>query len=690
MSTQKRMMELVDLLNAHNIKYYVDANPEISDFEFDQLLQELLNLEQENPQWTVSHSPTKRVGGDITDRFEKVRHKYPMLSLSNTYSKEEIIEWQNRANKSINGEADLFSASELEVVMELKYDGLAISLWYEDGVLVRALTRGDGESGEDITANAKTIRSIPLKLKGDYPASFEIRGEVFLPRTEFDRLNQERIALGEEPYANPRNTAAGTIKQQNSGEVAKRNLDCFLYFVLGENLPFENHLQAIEAATRWGFKTPIHFERYIQTARTIDGVMDYINFWDTKRFELPFDIDGIVIKINRFDHQDELGLTAKSPRWAIAYKFKAERVSTPLLGVTYQVGRTGAITPVAQLKPVFLAGTTVKRASVHNADQIKKLDIAIGDWVFVEKGGEIIPKITGVDTAHSNANRVPLEFIKICPECGTDLIRQEGEAQHYCPNDDGCGPQLIGKIEHFVSRRAMNIDGLGSETVAGLFQNGMIKSYSDLYQLKAQQLIGLEFTVGDEQETKKRSLQAKSVENLLHGLEESKNVPFERVLFALGIRHVGETVAKKIAKALGSLKAVESATMEQLLEIEEVGERIAASVVSYFQKPEHQLWLNDLKAAGLQLKLDESQMQKLESEILKGLTVVVSGSFLHFSRDGIKQSVEANGGKIAGSISKKTDLVIAGEKMGPEKKKKAEELGIKVIDEQEYVAMIGN
>jgi DNA ligase (NAD+) len=684
------MFELVDLLNEHNHRYYILNAPVISDFEFDQMMHELQMLEQAYPDGVLDYSPTKRVGGDITDRFEKVKHAYPMLSLSNTYSQEEITEWQSRVSKLLIPSDEPQHSTSHEFAMELKYDGLAISLIYEDGVLVRALTRGDGEVGEDITANAKTIRSIPLRLDGQFPRKFEIRGEVFLPLAEFNRLNKEREERGEELYANPRNTAAGTLKQQDSREVAKRGLDCFLYYVMGENLPFNNHADALAAASSWGFKTPVAFPRYFETTSSIEGIMSFIEYWNKERHALPFDIDGIVIKLNSYSDQQELGMTAKSPRWAIAYKFKSESVSTPLLEIRYQVGRTGAITPVAYLKPVVLAGTTVKRASVHNADQIKKLDLCIGDYVFVEKGGEIIPKITGVDTAQRAENRIPVQFIEACPVCHAHLIRHEGEAQHYCPNEDGCDPQRIGKIEHFVGRKAMNVEGLGSETVAGLYHAGLIATYADIYELQVSQLLGLEFSVGEEDDIKKRSLQLKSVDNLMAGIAQSKGIPFERVLFALGIRFVGETVAKKLAKSFQHMEALMVADEEALLKVDEVGEKIAASVRSWFQKPEHLERIERLRAAGLQMSIDPSQQREAQSSILAGKTVVVSGVFEHFSRDGIKESVEANGGQIVGSISKKTGLLIAGDKMGPEKKKKAEELGVPVISEKEYMELIGS
>ncbi|MFN6379780.1 MAG: NAD-dependent DNA ligase LigA [Flavobacteriales bacterium] len=677
----KRIKELTQQLNEHNHRYYVLNAPVISDMEFDFLLKELEELEKEYPDYAEANSPTKRVGGDITDKFEKVAHSRPMLSLSNTYSKEDITDWEERIHKEVD--------TEIEYVMELKYDGVAIALHYKNGQFVRGITRGDGSVGEDVSSNIRTIRSIPLHLTGDFPASFEIRGEIFLPKKEFNKLNEERAKNGEELYANPRNTAAGTLKQQDSAEVAKRKLDCYLYYVLGENLVLPSHFENVEKAAEWGFKVPSSKQRLIEKATSIDGIMDFINYWDVHRHDLPFEIDGIVIKVNKLSLWDELGMTAKSPRWAIAYKFKAETARTRLNKVTYQVGRTGAITPVANLQPVVLAGTTVKRASLHNADQIAKLDIREGDLVLVEKGGEIIPKITGVVLEERPSNSEPLSYIQNCPECGTALIREEGEALHYCPNEIGCPPQIKGKMEHFISRKAMNIEGLGSETVAGLYDKGLVKDIADIYDLKFEQLLGLEFSVGDEEsgEVKKRSFQEKSVKNLIEGLETSKSVPFERVLFALGIRFVGETVAKKLVKHFKNIDALQNASREALLEADEVGEKIADSILYYFSEEKNRTIVRRLREAGLQF---ESQVTEstAASEKLKGLTFVVSGVFTNFSRDGIKESIEANGGKVSGSISSKTSYVLAGDDMGPSKRKKAEDLGVKIIGEAEYIEMI--
>ena len=686
----QRIEQLTSELNEHNHRYYVLNAPIISDYEFDQLLKELESLEQAHPELAKPNSPTKRVGGDITEKFEKVKHKYPMLSLSNTYNREEIIEWESRVHKGLGAGVDLFSLVEIDYVMELKYDGLAISLTYENGELIRGVTRGDGETGEDITANVRTIRSIPLKLRGNHPGLFEIRGEVFMPKAEFERLNAERLAKGEEPYANPRNTAAGTLKQQDSGEVAKRKLDCFLYYVYADDVAYNNHFDAISHASDWGFKTPSALLRYIEKTTTVDGIMAFIEHWDKARHDLPFDIDGAVVKVNRYAQQEELGLTAKSPRWAIAYKFKAETVSTLLHKITYQVGRTGAITPVANLEPVFLAGTTVKRASLHNADQIEKLDIREGDYVFVEKGGEIIPKVVGVDTARRADESIPHLYISHCPECRSELVRREGEALHYCPNENGCPPQIKGKMEHFISRKAMNIEGMGSETISGLYDQGLLRNVADIYDLRNEQLLGIEFTVSDEfgENPKKRSMQEKSVQNLMAGIETSKAVPFDRVLFAMGIRFVGETVAKKLAKHFKTIDAIASATFDQLIEAEEIGDKIAQSILDWFAVSDNRSMLERLRSAGLQLALSDEEGSPT-SDKLKGFTLVVSGVFQHFSRDGIKASIESHGGKVSGSISKKTSYVLAGENMGPEKRKKAEELGVAVIDEQQYRAMIG-
>ena len=690
-SARQRIAELTRELNEHNHRYYVLNAPSISDFEFDQLLKELEALEQAHPELTDANSPTKRVGGDITDKFEKVKHKYPMLSLSNTYNREEIIEWESRVHKGLGTGGDLFSSTEVEYVMELKYDGLAISLTYENGQLVRGVTRGDGETGEDITANVRTIRSIPLQLRGNHPGEFEIRGEVFMPRAEFDRLNRERAANGEEPYANPRNTAAGTLKQQDSGEVAKRKLDCFLYYVYAQDVNYDNHFDAISHANDWGFKTPPANLRYIEKTNSVDGIMSFIEYWDKARHDLPFEIDGVVVKVNRYAQQDELGLTAKSPRWAIAYKFKAETVSTLLHKITYQVGRTGAITPVANLEPVALGGTTVKRASLHNADQIEKLDIREGDYVFVEKGGEIIPKVIGVDLSRRPTHSGPHSYISHCPECGSALVRAEGEALHYCPNENGCAPQIKGKMEHFISRKAMNLEGMGSETISGLYDQGLLRNVADIYDLRADQLLGIEFTVSDEfgENPKKRSMQEKSVQNLIAGIDASKQVSFERVLFALGIRFVGETVAKKLARHFKTIDAIAAATFEQLIEAEEIGDKIAQSILDWFGSTDNRNIIERLRSAGLQLAIEHDDSAPA-SDKLKGLTFVVSGVFQQFSRDGIKASIESNGGKVSGSISKKTSYVLAGDNMGPEKRKKAEELGVKVIDENEYLALIGD
>jgi DNA ligase (NAD+) len=677
---QIRVTELSEKLNAHNYNYYVLNAPVISDQEFDLLLKELEQLELQFPELKSPNSPTQRVGGDITDKFEKVTHKSPMLSLSNSYNQEEIQDWAQRAIE--------LAGKPIEFVMELKYDGVAIALWYKSGQLERAVTRGDGTIGEDVTANVRTISSIPLQLKGDFPAEFEIRGEIFMPKAVFQKLNEERAEAGEELYANPRNTAAGTLKQQDSKAVAKRKLDCFLYFVLNNASTIETHSERVNHANTWGFKTPDSSKRMIETTSTVEGIMSFISYWDEHRTSLPFEIDGIVIKVNEVQLWDELGMTAKSPRWAIAYKFKAESISTKLLSITYQVGRTGAITPVANLSPIQLAGTTVKRASLHNADQIERLDIRVGDYVWVEKGGEIIPKVTAVDASQLRGAESMHEYISNCPECGTPLVRLEGEALHYCPNDTQCRPQLIGKLEHFISRKAMNIEGLGTETVSGLLSSGLIKDAGDLYSLTYDQLIGLEFQVGEEgEELKKRSLQAKSVENLLNGLEQSKQVSFDRVLFALGIRHVGETVAKKIARAVKSFDHLKTLSFEELCGIDEVGEIIVRSIQSWLTKEAHLLVLNKLITAGLQFHINE-QDEVLLSNSLVGKSIVVSGTFETFSRDGIKEFIDQHGGKVVGSISSKTTFVVAGADMGPAKLKKAEDLKIPIITEHDLRLLI--
>jgi len=676
----ERIAQLTRELHSHNHRYYVLHSPTISDEAFDHLLKELELLESEWPQFSDPNSPTRRVGGELTGRFEKVPHRYPMLSLSNTYSEEEIQEWEERLHK--------LAGQEVEYVMELKYDGLAISLHYENGQLIRGLTRGDGSVGEDITANLRTIKTLPLHLTGDYPAAFEIRGEVFMPRPQFEELNRERLEAGEEPYANPRNTAAGTLKLQDSAVVARRKLDCFLYFVLGDSLRFDTHYESLRQAAQWGFKVPSPEEKLVGRARNIEEIMEFIRYWDVHRHQLTFDIDGVVIKVNQIRLWDELGMTAKSPRWAIAYKFKSATESTRLNNIQYQVGRTGAVTPVASLEPVLLAGTTVKRASLHNADQIERLDIRIGDHVWVEKGGEIIPKVIGVDHTKPRGADQPHHYISHCPECGAELVRLPGEALHYCPNEEGCRPQILGKLEHFISRKAMNIDGLGTETVAGLYDKGLVRIGADLYALRADQLLGLEFSVGDgdEETVKRRSLQQKSVQSLLEGLRQSRKVPFERVLFALGIRHVGETVARKIARSAGSIDALMGFSKERLLEIDEVGDKIADSVIAWLGVPENRQHIMRLKESGLQL---ESAWQAPESlsTSLNGKTVVVSGVFTRFTRDGIKLYIEQHGGKVSGSISSKTHYVVAGEDMGPAKKDKAMSLGVPVISEDQLVEL---
>lgn len=663
----KRIEYLTQELNRHNYLYYVKHSPEISDYDFDKLLEELQTLEKQYPQFLRSDSPTQRVGGEVTKEFPVVKHKYPMLSLANSYSIEEIIEFENRIKKLIE--------SRVEYVCELKYDGVAIGITYLNGKFYRAVTRGDGEQGEDITPNVKTIRSIPLQLQGnDYPAEFEIRGEIFFPRKNFEKLNQERAESGEPLFANPRNTASGTLKMQDSAVVAKRGLDSYLYGIYGNNLPFTSHAQAIQKAGEWGFKIPPIEKKYIAICKTVDDIVTFINYWENERKNLPFDIDGIVIKVNDYAQQQELGFTAKSPRWAIAYKYKAERVSTQLLSIVYQVGRTGAITPVANLNPVLLGGTSVKRASLHNADQIEKLGLCYGDYVWVEKGGEIIPKIVGINTTKPRDTTQPIKYIDTCPECNTPLVRNEGEALHYCPNEFSCPPQIKGKIIHFTSRKAMNIEGLGEETIEQLYQAGLIKNIADIYDLKKAQLLPLE------------RMAEKSVTNLLQGIENSKNIPFERVLFALGIRYVGETVAKKLAKHFKSLDNIINARYEQLLSVDEVGEKIAESVVNYFHEIYNLQIVERLKQAGLQMELKTNDAAI--SDKLKGITFVVSGTFKYFSRDGIKQTIEQHGGKVSGSVSKNTAYLVAGEDMGPAKLAKAQELGIKIINETEFKNLI--
>lgn len=652
----------------HNHQYYVLDNPEISDYEFDQKLKELQKLEEEFPEFKFSTSPTQRVGGEVTKNFETVKHKYPMMSLANTYSKEELEDFIGRIAKTIS--------DPVEFVCELKYDGAAIGITYKNGILERAVTRGDGTQGDDITANVRTIRSVPLQLHGnDFPEELEIRGEIFMLLEGFAKLNQQRIEDGEEPFANPRNTASGTLKMQDSSIVASRALDCFLYYILTDDRLFDNHFESMQKAAEWGFKAPSVQKNYIAKAKNIDEIFDFINYWEQHRHELPFEIDGIVVKVNEYAQQDKLGTTAKSPRWAISYKYKAEQVATRLNSITYQVGRTGAITPVANLEPVQLAGTTVKRASLHNADQIEKLDLRVGDYVFVEKGGEIIPKVVGVDFDQRSADSEPVKYAANCPECGTELIRNEGEAQHYCPNDDGCPPQIKGRIQHFISRKAMDIEGMGGETVDQFVNEGLINNYADLYDLQKGQLLPLE------------RMAEKSAQNIIDGIAASKEIPFERVLFALGIRYVGETVAKKLARYFGNIDSLMKASLDELTNVDEIGQRIAESVTAFFADPLKVETIERLKEAGLQFEVVQ---QEGASTTLDGLTIVISGNFERYSRKEIKELIEKHGGKNTGSVSGKTDLIVAGEGMGPSKRKKAEDLGVKIIDENEFAEMIGD
>jgi DNA ligase (NAD+) len=660
-----KIEQLTEQLNHHNHLYYVESNPEISDYEFDMMLEELVKLETQFPQFVSGISPSKRVGGDITKKFASVKHRFPMLSLANTYSREEIIDWETRLKKS--------TENPIEYVCELKYDGVAIGISYKNGKLEKAVTRGDGTSGEEVTANVKTIRTIPLQLKGDFPDDFEIRGEIYYPLAMFQKVNEERRDIGEPEYANPRNLASGTLKLQDSKVVAERGLDCFLYGLYGEDLPLESHYESVVKAKEWGFKIPLIQDKYIQKTDSIDGIMEFIEYWDKQRDKLPFEIDGVVIKVNNYDSQQELGFTAKSPRWAIAYKFKAERVETRLNSVDFQVGRTGSITPVANLDPVQLGGTIVKRASLHNADQIEKYDLHIGDFVYVEKGGEIIPKIVGVNLERRDDAAQKIVFIEICPECNAQLQRNEGEANHFCPNETHCPPQVKGKMEHFIARKAMNIDGLGAETIDALYKANLVKNVSDLYNLHFDQLYNLE------------RMAEKSANNLLKSIEESKSVPFERVLFALGIRYVGETVAKKLASALKSIDNIQKATFEELIEIDEIGDKIAESIVNYFNQAGNIEIIEKLKEVGIQMEIE---VKELTSTRFEGQTFVVSGVFSTFSRDELKQTIEENGGKNVGSISAKTTYVVAGENMGPAKLEKATKLGVKILSEEEFIALI--
>ena len=663
---QEKIIRLRDELHQHNHRYYIEDAPIISDFAFDQLLEELQELEIQYPQFQDPNSPTQRVGGDVTKSFDTVAHRYPMYSLSNTYSKEELLQWEERIRKILGSEAVI------SYTCELKFDGASISLTYKNGELVQALTRGDGIQGDAITTNIKTIKTIPLKLNGDYPPFFEIRGEIILPWEGFHKMNQERAALGESLYSNPRNTASGSLKLQDSRLVAARPLTCFLYGLAGEQLPIDSQYQALQKAREWGFKVPDS----ARLVHSIDAVFDFITEWDVKRKDLPYEIDGIVIKVNSLSQQDILGFTAKAPRWAMAYKYKAEQATTVLEGVHYQVGRTGAVTPVAQLKPVLISGTIVKRASLHNADQIEKLALRIGDTVFVEKGGEIIPKITAVKIDERGAQDNAVHFIAHCPECGSSLEREEGEAQHYCKNEAACPPQQIGKIQHFISRKAMDIEGLGGETVSLLFHEGLLSNVADLYRLQKEQILPLE------------RMAEKSVTNLLEGIEKSKEKPFSKVLFGLGIRYVGETVAKRLTKAFGSLDALQSASVTSLTAIEEIGERIAQSLVTYFSEPSNQHLLEALKSHGLQM--EEVHEQRQFHSAFEGKRFVVSGVFEGYNREGIKNEIENLGGIIVSSISSKTDYLVAGEGMGPSKEAKAKKLNIPILSESDFIAFKGN
>jgi DNA ligase (NAD+) len=683
-----RIKDLTDLINQYNYNYYTLSQPTVSDFDFDMMLKELEILEQQYPAFAEPNSPTQKVGGHITKNFIQVKHKYPMLSLGNTYSEQELKDFDERVRKSIG--------DNFEYVVELKFDGLAISITYENGNLVRAVTRGDGVQGDDVTANVKTIKSIPIQLPdGDYPDIFDIRGEIFMHRKTFEKLNNEyrkeleekgydEDEIKEKLYKNPRNFASGTLKMQDSAEVSKRPLDCFLYFIYADNQVAQTHFESLEKAKQWGFQVSDHY----RLCKNITEVMAFIHHFDNQREHLSYEIDGVVIKVNSYAQQRELGFTAKNPRWAISYKYKAQSALTQLLKVTYQVGRTGAITPVANLKPVQLAGTTVKRASLYNADEIERLDLYENDWVFVEKGGEIIPKVTSVDISKRGLFSEKIKYTDVCPECNTKLVRREGEVVHYCPNESGCAPQLIGKIEHFIGRKAMNIDSLGSETISGLYQKGMINNYADLYSLTYENLIGLELETYNEKKDQltKRSLQEKSVVNILQGIEASKQVPFERVLFALGIRMVGETVAKKLARHFLTLEKLASANKEEIATIYEIGDKIAEQVVKFFADQQNIMVINKLKTASIKLEI-EDELGVERSNVLEGKSFVVSGTFT-INRDELKHLIEINGGRNIGSISKSLNYLIAGDKMGPEKLKKATSFNVPIITEEEFMKMI--
>ena len=663
MNVKKQISDLREELRLHNYNYYVLDNATISDYDFDIKLKKLQRIEEEYPEFYDANSPTLRVGGSITKNFNTIKHDYRMYSLSNSYSKEDLEEWETRIKKLVDGE--------IAYTCELKYDGASISLTYENGKLLRAVTRGDGYQGDEVTTNIKTINSIPLVLKGNYPNRFDIRGEIVLPFEGFNKMNKERIAVGEDPYRNPRNTASGSLKLQDSSEVAKRPLDCLLYHIIGDRLSINTQFESLEKAREWGFKVPA----IAKIAKNISEVIEFVDYWDIHRHDLPYETDGVVIKVNSLFQQEELGYTAKAPRWAIAYKFKAEKASTVLKEITYQVGRTGAVTPVANLKPVSLAGTIVKRASLHNADQIKKFDIRVDDTVFVEKGGEIIPKIVGVDLEKRTKNSLPTIYITHCPECNTELKREEGDAKHFCPNIDGCAPQITGRIQHYISRKAMDIDGLGSETVSLLVKNGLIHNYADLYELTVSDILPLD------------RMAEKSAINLIAGVEASKKIPFERVLFALGIRYVGETVAKKLSKHYKSINGLANASEKELINVDEIGEVIAKSVIDFFSLFENNDIINRLKSYGVQLEVSEEELSN-QTNKLDGNTFVVSGIFTKVSRNELKQLIEQNGGKLSSSISKKTNFVIAGDKMGPSKRIKAEDLGVAIITEDGFLLMI--
>jgi DNA ligase (NAD+) len=660
MSIQQNIEGLRNELREHNYNYYVLDNPTISDYDFDLKLKELQALEEMHPEFYDANSPTLRVGGEVTKNFNTVVHEHRMYSLDNSYSKDDLLDWEKRIKKMVDGE--------VHYTCELKYDGASISLTYKDGSLLRAVTRGDGTQGDEVTANIKTIKSIPLQLKGDFPAIFDIRGEIVLPFEGFIKMNEERLEAGEEPYRNPRNTASGSLKLQDSAEVAKRPLECLLYNITGSNLGFGTQFEGLEKARQMGFKVP----NAAKLVSSVDAVFKFIEYWDVHRHDLPFETDGVVIKVNNLQQQEELGYTAKAPRWAMAYKFKADQVSTRLNEITYQVGRTGAITPVANLEPVELAGTTVKRASLHNADQIEKLDIREGDTVYVEKGGEIIPKIIAVDFSKRPADSLPTQYIMECPECQTELVRQEGDAKHYCPNYNGCNVQIIGRIQHYISRKAMDIEGLGGETVTLLVKEGLISNYSDLYTLTKEQVLPLE------------RMAEKSAENLINGVQTSKQIPFERVLFAIGIRYVGETVAKKLAKHYKSIDAIASASVEDLIAVDEIGDRIAESVVAFFSSEDNKENIEKLKSYGLQLAISAEKLAN-QTDKLKGQSIVVSGVFEMISRTELKKMIEDNGGKVSSSISSKTNFLVAGDKMGPSKLAKAEILGVEIISENDFL-----